>query len=299
MIMHAVAPVLASADRYARIAGAHPCSSLVAVRWVACAGSGAPASAGTEITIALPARTRDDPTCSATGKRWFVAACACDRRRRANHCRPRCSRRRMRPRELPTEQAPSGTSTSPTPSPPSESANRKSEGAATPTPTKGYSGRQPWPLHQRVKKRSSVERGDRHRAAVLAGLGRHNEGMRITASNRVLAVHDLELSGGWYRDVLGCEIDDVDAGNWRFDRAGESHSCSDDAPDVPAASDLGDHSHVAYLRVDDVDEFRRRAIGAGADVLKAPRDEPWGMREVGLRSPDGHRFMLGAPLGSA
>ena len=51
--------------------------------------------------------------------------------------------------------------------------------------------------------------------------------------------------------------------------------------------------------VDDVDGFHRRAVAAGADVLKAPRDEPWGMRELGLRSPDGHRFMLGQPVESA
>jgi uncharacterized glyoxalase superfamily protein PhnB len=64
-------------------------------------------------------------------------------------------------------------------------------------------------------------------------------------------------------------------------------------PNVPAASEIGDHSYVAYLRVDDVDAFHRRAIAPGADVMKAPQDEPWGMRELALRSPDGHRFMLG------
>lgn len=67
-------------------------------------------------------------------------------------------------------------------------------------------------------------------------------------------------------------------------------------PDVPAASELGDHSYVAYLRVDDVDAFHRRAAEAGAEVLKAPHDEPWGMRELGLRTPDGHRLMLGETI---
>jgi uncharacterized glyoxalase superfamily protein PhnB len=68
---------------------------------------------------------------------------------------------------------------------------------------------------------------------------------------------------------------------------------------VPAARELGDHSYVAYLRVEDVDDFHRRAVAAGAEVLKRPRDEPWGRRELGLRSPDGHRFMLGQPIDSA
>ena len=69
-------------------------------------------------------------------------------------------------------------------------------------------------------------------------------------------------------------------------------------PDVPEARELGDHSYVAYLHVDDVDEFYSRAIAAGAEVLKAPKDEPWGMRELALRSPDGHRFMLGQTIPS-
>jgi catechol 2,3-dioxygenase-like lactoylglutathione lyase family enzyme len=113
-----------------------------------------------------------------------------------------------------------------------------------------------------------------------------------------MAVHDLDRSGAWYRDVLGCEFDDVDPGNWRFCRAGAVTFMLGRSPDVPAASEVGDHSYVAYLRVDDVDGFHARALTAGADVLKAPRDERWGMHELALRSPDGHRFMLGQPIES-
>lgn len=120
--------------------------------------------------------------------------------------------------------------------------------------------------------------------------------MRIVGSDPVLAVHDLEVSGTWYRDVLGCELDDVAPGDWRFCRAGGTTFMLGRCPSVPAATELGDHSYVAYLRVDDVDAFHRRAVAAGAEVLKAPSDEPWGMRELGLRSPDGHRFTLGQSL---
>jgi uncharacterized glyoxalase superfamily protein PhnB len=122
--------------------------------------------------------------------------------------------------------------------------------------------------------------------------------MQVARSHPVLAVHDLDRSAAWYRDVLGCEIDDVDPGNWRFCRTGGVTFMLGRCPDVPPASELGDHSYVAYLEVDDVDAFFRKAIAAGADVLKAPRDEPWGRRELGLRSPDGHRLMLGQQIES-
>jgi uncharacterized glyoxalase superfamily protein PhnB len=62
-----------------------------------------------------------------------------------------------------------------------------------------------------------------------------------------------------------------------------------------AASEIGDHSYVAYLRVDDVKAFHDRAVKAGGEIVKPPTHEPWGMREFGVRSPDGHRLMLGQP----
>jgi catechol 2,3-dioxygenase-like lactoylglutathione lyase family enzyme len=120
--------------------------------------------------------------------------------------------------------------------------------------------------------------------------------MHIARSHPVLAVHDLDQSGAWYRDVLGCDLDDVDPGNWRFCRSGDVTFMLGRCLDVPPARELGDHSYVAYLYVDDVDGFHRRALAAGAEVRKAPRDEPWGMRELALESPDGHRFTLGQPV---
>jgi hypothetical protein len=81
------------------------------------------------------------------------------------------------------------------------------------------------------------------------------------------------------------ELDDPDPGNWRFCRAGEVTFMLGRCPEVPPAGELGDHSYLAYLQVDDVDGFYEHAVAVGADVLKAPTDEPWGMRELALRSP--------------
>lgn len=82
-------------------------------------------------------------------------------------------------------------------------------------------------------------------------------------------------------------------GNWTFCSAGTVTFMLGRCPDVVPASELGDHSYVACLTVENVDDYHPRAISKRAEVLKAPTDEPWGRREMGLRSPDGHRFMLG------
>ncbi|MBV9893513.1 MAG: VOC family protein [Chloroflexi bacterium] len=120
--------------------------------------------------------------------------------------------------------------------------------------------------------------------------------MHVLGSNPVLAVHDLDRSAAWFTRVLGCERTDPDPGNWAFCRAGAVTFMLGRCPDVVPASELGDHSYVAYLDVEDVDEFYKRARAQAADILKPPTDEPWGRREMGLRTPDGHRFMLGQRL---
>src|SRR5262249_54802187 len=121
--------------------------------------------------------------------------------------------------------------------------------------------------------------------------------MRLLRSHPVLAVHDAVASAAWYEAVFGAECRDVDPSNpggWVFCTAGDVRFMPGRCPDEPPASDIGDHSYVAYLEVADVDEVQARAVAAGAEVLKAPTDEPWGRRELALRSPDGHRFMCAA-----
>jgi len=122
--------------------------------------------------------------------------------------------------------------------------------------------------------------------------------MRLTGSNPVLAVHDLERSAAWFSRVFGRERSDPDPGNWVFCTAGAVTFMLGRCPDVPPASALGDHSYVAYLTVDSVDDFYAQARTERADVLNPPTDEPWGRREMALQSPDGHRFMLGQPRDS-
>jgi uncharacterized glyoxalase superfamily protein PhnB len=119
--------------------------------------------------------------------------------------------------------------------------------------------------------------------------------VEVLSSHPVLAVHDLERSAAWYRDVLNCEISIPDQGNWTFCHSGMVEFMLGCCPDALPAWEVGDHSYVAYLRVDDVDAFHQRAIDAGTEIVKPLTNEPWGMREFGVRTPDGHRFMLAQP----
>ena len=94
--------------------------------------------------------------------------------------------------------------------------------------------------------------------------------MEIVNSDPVLAVHDLDLTSDWFTRVLGCERTDPDPGNWTSCRGGTVTFMLGRCPEVVPASELGDHSYLAYLTVDNVDQYHARAISEGAEVLKVP-----------------------------
>ena len=45
--------------------------------------------------------------------------------------------------------------------------------------------------------------------------------------------------------------------------------------------------------VNDIDAYHEAIRGRGADIVMEPRDEPWHMREMHVRDPDGHVIRFG------
>jgi uncharacterized glyoxalase superfamily protein PhnB len=112
----------------------------------------------------------------------------------------------------------------------------------------------------------------------------------------VLAVPSLERSGAFYRDALGFEVRAMGDPGWRMFVRDDCRIMAGECPEAMPAADTGFHSYFAYLVVDDVEACFRRASGAGAEIVKPLADEPWQMREFGVRTIDGHRIMLGQEL---
>ena len=123
---------------------------------------------------------------------------------------------------------------------------------------------------------------------------------RIVGVRSVLAVRDLKVSTRHYIDVLGFRRDFGDGSDgWSFLSRGAFKvmlgECSNERP----ASELGNHSYIAYVTVEGVDQFYADVVARGAEVTTAPMDKPWGLREFALRTPDGHRYTFGEPLAAA
>ena len=116
--------------------------------------------------------------------------------------------------------------------------------------------------------------------------------MRVTPWAYVLAVRDLDKSAAYYRDVLGFKIDWEEGADWRLARRGDVRLMIGHCPDDARAADIGSHSWFGYVEVDDIDALHRELTGRGA-TCTAPSDRPYGMREIVVTTPDGHRIVFG------
>lgn len=113
----------------------------------------------------------------------------------------------------------------------------------------------------------------------------------------VLAVADIERSAAYFRDALGFAVEWTESDDWRLVMRGSVRVMLGRCPDAVPAEQTGDHGYFGYLHADDVDALHREFVERGAIVLEAPDDRPYGMREMTLATPDGHRLVTGQPSG--
>jgi len=120
---------------------------------------------------------------------------------------------------------------------------------------------------------------------------------RILQNHYVLAVHDINKSARFFVDNLGFRVTAEPPG-WVFVEKDNCMVMLGECQDVPLASELGDHSYFGYLRVDDADRYYNELKMKGVETLSPISDKPWGMREFGLMTPEGHRITIGQWVGS-
>ncbi len=116
--------------------------------------------------------------------------------------------------------------------------------------------------------------------------------IRVQATRHVLAVKDTGASARHYIDVLGFSRDFALDG-WEFLSLDEFRIMLGQCPDEVAASATNNHSYFAHVLVNDVDVLHDDMRSRGATFFQEVRNQPWGLREFGVVTPDGHRMVFG------
>ena len=116
----------------------------------------------------------------------------------------------------------------------------------------------------------------------------------LTRVRCVLAVPSLAASVDYYTRVLGMAID-FTAPGWAFLSRGSFRVMLGECADAMPAHETGDHSYFVYVTVEG-NELYGVLVGNGATLTQKLADKPWRMREFGVRTPDGHRIMLGQEM---
>ena len=118
---------------------------------------------------------------------------------------------------------------------------------------------------------------------------------RILQNHYVLAVHDAAKTSRFFEE-LGFEVV-LEPPGWVFVQKDDCRVMLGECRDAAPPSELGDHSYFGYLRVDDAHSYYRELTAKGVDISSPLSDKPWGMREFGVRSPEGHRITIGQWIG--
>ena len=115
----------------------------------------------------------------------------------------------------------------------------------------------------------------------------------ILRNHYVLAVPDAQASADFFINVLGFSAVPVGDKGWRFVKKDNCMVMLGSCPDAIHPDKLGDHSYFGYLVVDNVDAWCEELKRKNVEFLSEVSDKPWKMREFGIRTPDGHRIMIG------
>ena len=119
---------------------------------------------------------------------------------------------------------------------------------------------------------------------------------KILKTRHVLAVKDLAISVDYYKNKLGFETIWQDGVGWHcLGRDGFEvmlGECRDDR----SAFELANHSYFAYVNLEGVDDLHTELVSRGCDITHRLASKPWGQREFGITTVDGHRIMFGEAI---
>jgi catechol 2,3-dioxygenase-like lactoylglutathione lyase family enzyme len=108
----------------------------------------------------------------------------------------------------------------------------------------------------------------------------------------VLQVRDVDATARHFRDKLGFKVD------WKYGRPASYATLMFEGKRLHLSRRRGRgvamQAVAVYFWLRSVDPLAKRFRASGAKIDFGPEDFDWGMREFGVRTPDGHLLVFGA-----
>jgi catechol 2,3-dioxygenase-like lactoylglutathione lyase family enzyme len=120
----------------------------------------------------------------------------------------------------------------------------------------------------------------------------------IQSHATVLLVNDVGRALDYYRDRLGFEghaweLNPQHYGYASRDGCHVHFACFKDVAPQPHSERIPPDMFDLYIYVDDIEALHAELVERGADVLNAPVETEYGLREIRVRDPEGYVLAFG------
>lgn len=118
---------------------------------------------------------------------------------------------------------------------------------------------------------------------------------KVSKTQHVLAVNDLDASEAYFVEKLGFTLRSR-IGGWSFLSLDNFHLMVGHCEGEMPAWETNNHSYFAYVNCEGIDDLFKQYKARGVNFVQEIADKPWGLREFGVVTPEGHRIMFGQSI---
>jgi glyoxylase I family protein len=149
-----------------------------------------------------------------------------------------------------------------------------------------------------AKNRRPTKKAPRRTKAAARKPGNGRDVLALRSASPSFTVNDLEKSLGWYRDVLGFDVEET----WK-NPDGKVMGISLKAGDVSFMigqddwkkgrdRSKGEGFRIYCETKKSVDDLAKRIESKGGRLDSGPTDQPWGVRDISVTDPDGFKITI-------
>ena len=118
---------------------------------------------------------------------------------------------------------------------------------------------------------------------------------KVNKTQHVLAVNDLDSAENYFMEKLGFTLE-ARIGGWSFLYLDSFYLMVGDCKGEKTARETNNHSYFAYVNCEGIDELYEQYLKRGVKFNQHISNKPWGLREFGVETPEGHRIMFGEKI---